>query len=200
MPKLYHYKKTPFMLCPKGPEDFADSDDGAKPGGLWLSARDSSNNDSWFQLVISSTRTRPDEWCHYDIRYETEFDMASPVPAEILVLTCENEYLQFMQSYGEPDQSGVTSIRWCRVKQDYKGIAIDPYRRELSRKGSNQRQYNWNSFDCSSWCLWDVKFLLDEGYLTLVERNRQMQISEPNAFGFKCNCCTTYFRNNPHMQ
>ena len=200
MPKLYHYKKVPFTLEPRNPQDYSDSDDGAKPGGLWLSARDSSDYDSWFQLIIRSARARPDEWCHYDVRYETEFDIASPTPCEIRVLAIENDYLHFMQRYGEVDASGFTSICWDRVRVDYKGIAIDPYRREFSRKGNDRRQYNWNSLDCPSWCLWDVKYLLDEGHLTLVEKNRQMQISEPNAFGFKCNCCTDYFQHNPHMQ
>ena len=200
VPKLYHYTKVPFNLCPRGPEDFSDSDGGAKPGGLWLSGCHRTNLDSWFRLILRSARNRPSDWCHYDIRFETEFDLTFPVPDEVLILTFEEDYQQFIQHYGEHDQNGRVSICWECVRRDYKGIAILPYRKELSRGGNDSDRYYWNTFDSSSWCLWDVKFLLDEGHLTVVEYNRQMQIQEPSAFGHKCDCCTDFFNRNPHMQ
>ena len=200
MPQLFHYTKIPFHLRPRGPLDYFDSDDGAKPGGLWLSALDSSNAEGWFQGVLRSASNSPNEWCHYDVRYETEFDLIDPVPREILVLTCEPDYDQFISDYGSQDHQGSVSICWECVRGNYKGIAIDPFRKELSRGGSNQARYNWNSFDCSSWCLWDLKYLLEEEYISTVECNRQMQIPDPRAFSHMCDCCTDYFGRNPHMQ
>ena len=194
MPKLYHYSRQPRQFRPKVPSDYHASNDGAKPGGLWLSGCHRGNHDSWYQFVVRQANMNPTQWCHYDIRYETRFEIIYPIPEEIKILTYEEEYQEFISQFGILDSQSRRCIDWNQMRlANYKGIAIFPFRRELSRRG-NHSEYFWNSFDTSSWCLWDTKYFFEEGHLTIIEENRPMQGLD---LSFKCNCCNSYFQQNP---
>ena len=193
MPSLYHYSRELIQFWPKAPSDYHISNDGTKPGGLWLSGSHRSNLDSWYKFVIRQADMDRSQWCHHDIRYETSFEVTYPIPEKIKVLSYEEEYREFISQFGLLNAQNQRCINWDEVRlADYKGIAILPFRRELSRR-SNISEYFWNSFDTSSWCLWDTKYLFEEGHIKLIEENRLMQGLD---LSFKCDDCNSYFQQN----
>ena len=57
-------------------------------------------------------------------------------------------------------------IKWSRVKDDYKGLALTFYTVDISHL-SRKSRLHWSRLSGASWCFWDVSCL------TLVEENKE---------------------------
>ena len=211
---LYHYSRKCFSIKVKGPAHYERKDSRDKPGGLWLSADGSGSHDGWFRKILDSTGGTNLQWCRHDIKYETELKFTNDIPTGIALITCQKELDSFKDTYREPDlercklHTPSTSrclsnfhgrcsycfgvhIQWRLVRKDFKGIAILPFEKNFSHVGGDPN-YHWNSFDCSSWCLWDIEYLTDSGFYVGIEDSKQMFRDED--LGDKCSECVAYFQ------
>ena len=173
-----------------------------KPGGLWLTE---DVTDGWKNYVIKSIGQRPQEWCYGDVKYVTVFE-GDPLCCTDSVLTIadEEDLCDLISSYLENSERNCKSedlqqiigecpsscsgqcyncygfhIKWDRVRDDYKGLALTFYTEDISHL-SKESKLHWSRFNCASWCFWDTSCL------TLVEENV--------ATGYTCNgmCPSAY--------
>ena len=160
-----------------------------KPGGLWLTE---DRIDGWKNHVIKGIGQKPQEWCYGDLKYVTVFEVdPSCCSDSVLTIADEQDLCDFIGSYLEeaernckPDDllkvrgecpsscSGECyncygcHIKWDRVKDDYKGLALTFYTDDISYLSKKSRLH-WSRLDCASWCFWDTSCL------TLVEENKE---------------------------
>ena len=102
---LYHYSRKKVVLKDK---DYTDGHPD-KPHGLWLSSDGRTSPNNWLRFTreqIEGEKHKSVErrtWCYFDIRYETRFEITTPISAEIKVIRCEKELDEFMKCFRQTD-------------------------------------------------------------------------------------------------
>ena len=108
----------------------------SKPDGIWYDCEGSWKN--FCETELGSYDQRG-----YDIVYEI-----IPNESAILFITNKQEFEEFEKTYGRPGKYELV-IDWARVAEEYAGIEICPYRREM--RMDHFWYYPW---DVASGCIW----------------------------------------------
>ena len=180
---LRHFGVAPFSRYSPRPDNLHI------PGGLWLS------DGSWQNVIIESIQDGKKGWHYKHLKYVTVFAVQPSASKEFLVIEDEPAMHQFADQYGDGrnnvchpptrcDECNHNSsircfdcfglhIEWDRVREDYDGIAITPFQRNLSHRCGDPK-FHWYRFDCASWCLWNEECFSQNGQNSLT--------------GYDCNC------------
>jgi len=114
-----------------------------KPLGLWVSDDDDYGWRQWCEK---------NDFCLENLQYSYEIELKEK--ANILLLKSEEDILHFTAKYKiEDSHPQIDGILWQKVKDDYEGILITPYRNELAYHLQSDWYHGW---DCASGCIWDI--------------------------------------------
>lgn len=137
--KLLHYSAEPFVFDPK--REYAESNYGFKPVGLWLSV---AGEDDW------------KAWCKGETFNLEALKHASEVTlkpdANVLVIDTADKLLAFDAKFSRTaDKLTIRNIEWGKVKALYDGLIIAPY--IWSHRLDLMWYYGW---DCASGVIWNM--------------------------------------------
>ncbi len=130
-----------------------------KPEGLWYSI-----GSSWLEWCIGEDFGGMGKYV-----YEIELNLK----ANILFLTTKKEVFSFSKKYVRKDwmysRFSSVHIEWERVREDYDGIEVNPYFRELRLSHNLIWYYGW---DVPSGCIWKASA---KKRITLISKYNQRE-------------------------
>ena len=137
--------------------------DSLKPNGLWLSGT-ISESDSWINWVIKQEKMNWYDKFDKFYYYAVNVDIKSP---KLLILDTQTKLIEFHQKY--MSLKNKYSIYWSKLyKEGYYGVYFKLLKDLVKRintftdNNNTIRKMIWyNSLDCTCFCIWNNKLILD---------------------------------------